>query len=392
MNGLRLFAEQTLQGLGLEGAWLQVASHITLVLLTALIAWVAYMVCYKLVAPAVMRIARRTEARWDDIICNPKTMRAACRIVPAVVAWRLAPDVFHAYPAVEYWLSRAAAVYITVMATLMCLALVNAFKDYEHSQHETLHQYYNTFCGALKIIVVFISIIIVVAIVVNRSPATLMAGLGATSAVLMLVFKDTISGLVAGIRLTSNDMLRVGDWITVDKAGINGYVESITMTTVKVRNFDNTTLTVSPLTLVNDSFQNWTSMKQGDGRRVKRRVYFDFRSIRVADEQTLRVIEERYGVKPRREEKGAVNMTLFRRYAESYLARRPDVVHITKKRMHLMVRQLEATETGLPVEFYFFVREKEWVPYEHRLADIMEHFYAAAPDFGLRIYQRVSDD
>lgn len=203
----------------------------------------------------------------------------------------------------------------------------------------------------------------------------------------MLVFKDTISGLVAGIRLTSNDMLHRGDWITVPKADINGIVEDITLTTVKVRNFDNTILTITPQTLVDDSFQNWIGMRQGDGRRVKRLVYFDFRCIRPVDDGMRRLLVDKYGFDEREMQPGVVNMTLFRRYVERYLASRDDV----NTAMLFMVRQLEATNTGLPLEFYFFLKQKEWKPYEHHLAAIMEYVYSIIPDFGLRVYQRYSD-
>ena len=226
-----------------------------------------------------------------------------------------------------------------------------------------------------------------VAIAIDRSPLTLIAGLGATSAVLMLVFKDTISGLVAGIRLTSNDMLHRGDWITVPKEGINGTVEDIALTTVKVRNFDNTILTIAPQALVDGTFQNWQGMRQSEGRRVKRLVYIDFRSIRPIDDTVRQLLVTSYGFKPGEVEGRRVNLTLFRQYAERHLASLQEV----NTDLLFVVRQLEATNTGLPLEFYFFLRQKEWKPYEHLMADIMEGFYAAMPDFGLAVYQRCSD-
>lgn len=233
--------------------------------------------------------------------------------------------------------------------------------------------------------VVFLSVIVIVSILIDRNPLTLLAGLGATSAILMLVFKDTISGLVAGIRLTSNDMIHKGDWITVDKAGINGTVEEITLTTVKVRNFDNTIMTITPQTLVDDSFQNWKPMQEGDGRRVMRRVYFDFSSIRVIDGDIRNTVIES-GYFTEKEVMGnEVNLTLFRLWADKFLASHP----LVNSDMMYMVRQLEATPTGLPVEFYFFLREKQWKPFENQKDAIIERLLAAVGDFGLRIYQRV---
>lgn len=387
MKGFVNTMEWWFEHIGLSPAMADVVTTMLMILLTALAAWAAYLVCHRMVVPLVVRFASRTVVEWDDLLFNPHSLRAACRIVPAVVVWVLLPAVFWRTPFVQDILARATAIYITVMSMLLGISLVDAFKHYEYKRHAALQQYYHTFCGVLKILIIFLAVIVMVAIAVKRSPLTLIAGLGATSAVLMLVFKDTISGLVAGIRLTSNDMLHRGDWITVPKADINGIVEDITLTTVKVRNFDNTILTITPQTLVDDSFQNWIGMRQGEGRRVKRLVYFDFRSIRPADGATRELLQARYGFSEREMPPGVVNMTLFRRYVERYLASRDDV----NADMLFMVRQLEATNTGLPLEFYFFLKQKDWKPYEHHLAEIMEYIYAIIPDFGLRVYQRYSD-
>ena len=373
--------------MGMDAGWADVVSPVLQTALTALLAWLSYVVCSRVVVPLVIKFASRTVIEWDDLLFNPHSLRALCRIVPALVVWRLLPGVFSGAPLVQDLLTRATGIYITVMSMLLGVSVVDAFKSYEDKRHSSLQQYYHTFCGVLKIVIIFLSLIVMVAIAIDRSPLTLIAGLGATSAVLMLVFKDTISGLVAGIRLTSNDMLHRGDWITVPKADINGIVEDITLTTVKVRNFDNTILTIAPQTLVDDSFQNWIGMRQGEGRRVKRMVYFDFRSIRPVDDALRARLAAKYGLKAEDMGPGAVNMTLFRRYVERYLVTLPGV----NTDMMLMVRQLEATNTGLPIEFYFFLRCKEWVPYEHQLADIMDTIYAMIPDFGLVVYQRYSD-
>ena len=213
---------------------------------------------------------------------------------------------------------------------------------------------------------------------------TLFAGLGATSAILMLVFKDTISGLVAGIQLTSNDMVHKGDWITVPSANLNGVVEDISLTTVKVRNFDNTIVTVTPQTLVEDSFQNWIGMQQSEGRRVKRVVYYDFRSVCMIDETLRKQLVEKGYFKPEEVEGSIVNMALYRRFIERFLSRNAYV----NQQLTFLVCQKEGTNAGLPLEFYFFLKDKEWINYEHQLAEIMEYIYAVTPDFGLKIYQQ----
>ncbi|MGN0282606.1 MAG: mechanosensitive ion channel family protein [Prevotella sp.] len=360
-----------------------------LVIVALLLSWLAYAVCHHFVVPITVRLTEKTHVEWDDVLFNERTLRKACMIVPAIVMWMLIPNIFYRYAVVESILERLTAIYITITSMKLAIAIVESIKMLDSDHRTARHQYLHTFCGVLKIIVIFISAIAIVSIVINRSPLTLLAGLGATSAVLMLVFKDAISGLVAGVRLTSNDMLHKGDWITVDKAGINGVVEEITLTTVKVRNYDNTTLTITPQALVEESFQNWNTMKESDGRRVTRRIYLDFRFIHpVSDDMRHRLKERGYVadglLTPSDMSKGVVNLTLFRIYADRYLARHADV----NDTMLHMVRQHEATPTGLPLEFYFFLREKEWKEYENKLATILEHFYAAVPDFGLSIYQR----
>jgi miniconductance mechanosensitive channel len=307
-----------------------------------------------------------------------------CHIIPAIVIWQLLPLVFYQFHIVRELLTRFTAIYITVMSVRAAVAFIDSFKELDNSHRSSTQQYFHTFCGVLKIIMIFIAIVVVVAIALGKSPLTLFAGLGATSAILMLVFKDTIEGLAAGIRLTSNNMLHKGDWITVPSTGANGTVEEISLTTVKVRNFDNTIITVSPKTLVEGSFQNWIGMQQSDGRRVKRLVYYDFRSIKVVDAELRQHLIERKYFKEEDFKGVEVNMSLYRRYMEKYIMNRDDV----NEDMMVMVRQMEATNAGLPLEFYFFLKNKVWKEYEHHLADIMEHIYAVTADFGLTIYQQ----
>lgn len=385
MNDIVIQAEQLFRQTGLTGSMLTFTSRMTLALIILGAACLIYLLCHKLIVPLMVRIAEKTVVEWDDILLNEGTLRAASHIVPGLFVWMFLPDVFAVYNTVPEVLSRVTAFYVVLMSMRLGIAFIDSFKGFEGERRTALQQYFHTFCGVLKIGVIFISVIVMVAVVIGRSPLTLLAGLGATSAILMLVFKDTITGLVAGVRLTSNDMLHKGDWITVPKTEVNGIVEDITLTTVKVRNFDNTILTVSPLTLVDGSFQNWMSMRSGGGRRVKRMVYFDFRSVRLADDQMKERLTEKYGMKATEMKGNVVNMTLFRRYVERWIAARDDV----NSEMMFFVRQLEATSTGLPMEFYVFLKQKDWKPYEHHLAEIMEYIYAIVDDFGLKIYQRI---
>lgn len=385
MEEIRIWAESLMLAFGVSKGNTEYATDAFLVVFTLLLSWIAFMLCHRLLVPITVKITEKTEMKWDDVLFNKHTLRKACLIVPAIVLWMFIPHIFYRYPDIEEFLARLTAIYITLMSTRLAIEVVNSLKMLDVDERSAHHQYLHTFCGVLKIVVVFLSVIVIVSILIDRNPLTLLAGLGATSAILMLVFKDTISGLVAGIRLTSNDMIHKGDWITVDKAGINGTVEEITLTTVKVRNFDNTIMTITPQTLVDDSFQNWKPMQEGDGRRVMRRVYFDFSSICVIDVDIRNTVIERGYFTEKEVTGNEVNLTLFRLWADKFLASHP----LVNSDMMYMVRQLEATPTGLPVEFYFFLREKQWKPFENQKDAIIERLLAAVGDFGLRIYQRV---
>ena len=374
METIKDYVEQIIRLTGVSGNAVPIVRHILLVLVTILLAWAAGALCRKILIPVVRRITSKTKGNWDDILFNDNVLITASRIVPAVVVSWLLPLVFFQYALVHTALEKLTAIYIVVMSVRLFIAFINSLTQLKLSSSPSVRQYIRTFCGVLKVIVIFIAVIVVVAILFNKNPLSLIAGLGATSAILMLVFKDTIEGLVAGIRLTSNDMVRKGDWITVPSTPADGVVEDISLTTVKVRNFDNTTVTVPPLALVSGSFQNWRSMQKGAGRRVKRLLYVDFRSVKLADD----------ALKDSLLSGQHVNISLFRLFIEQYLTKRPEV----NEEQTLMVKQVEATQCGLPIEFYFFIKNAPDIDYEHTLADIMEHIYAYTHAFGLTIYQQ----
>ena len=435
MEEIRKFVEDLIQMAGVTGGAVPVVRHILLTITAILLAMLSDLLCRRLLVPIIMKVTDKTEVTWDDVLFNKKVLTSACHIVPAVVIWSLMPLVYLEYPIFKEILERATGIYIVVMSVRTALVFIGSFKGLESSEERrsSAQQYFHTFCGVLRILMLFVAGVVVVAILLGKNPLTLFAGLGATSAVLMLVFKDTILGLAAGVRLTSNDILHKGDWITVKSVDANGIVEEMSLTTVKVRNFDNTIVTISPATLVNGSFQNWIGMQKSGGRRVQRKVYFDFRSIRLVDEELrARLLEKHFATedsfKPKeslqkmlakaevgnehqtemekdqnaglgnaRQHEHQVladlrnpvalaptNLQLYRKYMEKYLRERPEV----NTEMTLMVRQLEATQCGLPMEFYFFVKDKVWVNYEHILAEIMEHAYALSAEFGLKIYQQ----
>lgn len=386
MDQITKYIEELLAYTTLSGGWLSFVTMFALCAVTALVAWLVYILCIKVVTPLLVRITKHTDMIWDDYLLNPQVLHSACHVVPAIVVWQMLPALFIAHPLIQTLASKATAIYITITVMRLAITFIGSFKlfDSEKDHRTAAQQYFHSFCGVLKIVVLFLGVIVIVAIVIDRSPLRLLAGLGATSAVLMLVFKDSITGLVAGIRLTSNNMVSKGDWITVDKLGANGVVEDITLSTVKVRNFDNTIVTLPPQKLIEDSFQNWQGMQQSGGRRVTRMIYIDFHSIGIADDNLKQRLVERKLINKADMHSNVVNLTLFRNYIEWWIYNNKEV----NTDLTFMVRQLQPTNTGLPIEVYFFLKNKEWKTYEHNLAEIMERIYAFAPEFGLKIYQR----
>ena len=362
---IQLWVHDLLEACGFGGKGVTYASHAVLVVSAIILAIVVGLLCRQILVPIVLRLTKKTEAKWDDVVFNRKVLMAACSIVPAIVIWQLLPWTFYDFPTIREVLTRLTAIYITVMAVRTLIILADSFKLLEDGPRTARQQYLYSVCGILKIIVVFVAVIVIVAIIIDKDPTTLFAGLGAASAILMLAFQDTIKGLVAGIRLTNNDMIHIGDWVTVPSAGANGRVEEISLTTVKIRNFDNTIITVTPQTLVDGSFQNWLGMEQCEGRKQSRKVYFDFRSLSVDGD-------------------GVANITKFRHHIEQWLRDNPKVIG----EKNPLVRQAEAAQAGCCVEFIFWLRSQAALDYEHDTSDIMEYIYATSADFGLRIYQQ----
>ena len=365
MERIQTLVEQLITACGITGDAISIVTHIVLVVIAILLAVLAGLICRKLVVPVLLKLTAKTEAKWDDVLFSERVLLTACSIVPAIVIWLLLPWTFFDFPTVREVLTRLTAIYITVMSTRAVIVFIDSFKLLESGPRSARQQYLYSICGVLKIIIIFIAIIVVIAIVVNKNPTTLFAGLGAASAILMLAFQDTIKGLVAGIRLTNNDMVHIGDWITVNSAGVNGRVEDISLTTVKVRNFDNTIVTVTPQTLVDGSFQNWLGMEQNEGRKQSRKIYFDFRSIHLDDD-------------------GVANITKFRQHVEQWLRDNPKVI----AEKNPLVRQAEASQGGCCLEFTFWLYAQAWADFEHDTADIMEYIFAASADYDLTIYQQ----
>lgn len=356
-----------------------------------LLALVSYYVCVHLLTPFVHLITRRTRTDWDDDLLNHKLMSAISQLAPAlIVAWLL-PQVARGHVEWTVWLTKLCRFYIVWTS----VKLVNVFLQnlYQGLERRDMYRNHNlsVLVQALKLIMICVGIIVGMSILFDRSPFAVLTALGASAAILMLVFKDTIMGLVAGVQLSANRMLQKGDWIISDKAKANGEVIDVKLTTVKVRNWDNSVTTIPPYSLVSDSFQNYQNMRRVGARRVARSINIDMNTIGFLTEEQIADLESRgllagiEGVCPGH----TVNLSLLRRYLELYLASHPEIRLKDKDNpaIFMMVRQLQPTPQGLPLELYFFTNRTNWKRFEALQSDIFDHVYAVLPHFGLRMYQ-----
>lgn len=336
----------------------------------------------KIVIPIVRRFTRKTKEKWDDILLNDSTIKGLCRLIPGIIASALLPILFTEKSEILIFCTKICKIYIAIIGvSLLCSVFTSLYKISHEAEKTKDHTLQGVF-QMLKIVVIGIGAIIVVSIFFDKDPSNLLAGLGASAAILMLVFKDSILGLVSGIQLSANDMLRPGDWITMPKYDADGFVIDVTLTTVKVQNWDKTITTIPPYALISDSFQNWRGMFSSGGRRVKRSILIDTNSITFLDEKKKKeLIKKGYSFAENKDKQ--VNLTLFREWLEEWLRNHPAI----NKEMILLVRQLQPTQQGLPLELYFFSSDTAWITYEHLQAEIFEYLFAILPDFGLRAFQ-----
>ena len=351
----------------------------------AMMAFLAYMFCHSVISVVVKAVTRRTASDWDDDILNDRFLRAFSQLAPALLVAYLLPGTFDQESDMYVWLTKLTSFYIVwAFVHLANRLLQNLYDAFEKRPRYKIHTLRGVF-QILKLLFVCVGVIIGISILFDKSPTAILTAFGASAAVLMLVFKDTILGLVAGVQLTANDMLKKGDWIIVPKSGANGEVIDVSLTTIKVRNWDNSVTTVPPYSLVSESFQNFKPMQESGGRRVMRPIYIDINTIGFCSPGQIACLLEKKWIEEEdiKAAEHTVNIELLRRYLERYLASSPYV----RTDMIYMVRQQEPTAHGLPLELYFFVNNTEWKQFEHIQSAVFNHVYAVVKEFGLSMYQ-----
>ena len=344
---------------------------------------------------AVRWVVHRTKFTWDDIIFDEKVMRRLGNILMPIIIKIAISSIIVALNITGAWLQNAlycvVDIWIVVSVLLFINSLLIAFYELLEQRPGLQGRPIRGLLQTCQVILILIGVILIVAILMNESPAILLTGLGASAAVISFIFKDSLMGLIAGVQLSVNNMLKVGDWIEMPSRDIDGVVEEVTLTTIKIRAWNNTLQTIPPYLLISEPFDNWQAMFSTGGRRIKRSVNVDITSIAFADDALIERLrnneitrdlmngvatESLEGVR-------FTNVDLYARCVNRFIDRHPRVNH----KMLSMVRQLQPTECGLPIEMYFFTADVRWVQHEHLQTEIVSHVLAIAPLFDIRIYQ-----
>lgn len=343
-------------------------------------------------------VVAHTKVEWDNILFGDKVLKRLCGIVTPLVINILLPTAISALNISSEWivsvLHKGVEIYVVIAFALFMNTLFKAVFSIMVHRPAWQGKPLNGLLQIVQVIIAIVAGILIVAILIERSPAGLLTGLGASAAVISFIFKDTLLGLVAGVQLSANNMLKVGDWIEMPSRGIDGTVIEVSLTTIKVRSWDNTIQTIAPYTLISEPFSNWQAMRDTGGRRVKRSLNIDMTSVEFMDEEAISKLRTNdaiakliSNIKTETEEGEMItNLDLYMRVINRYIDLHPRVNHT----MIAMVRQLQPTEWGLPVELYFFTADVNWVPYEHLQAEVMSRIIALAPHFGIRLYQAPS--
>jgi len=378
--------------------------------LILLLALLSDLIARRVILTIIAKIVVKTENNWDDIILERKVFNRLSHLAPALVIFYSIGYALNDFPKIEIFLQDTVSIYMIIVTALVfnsfLLALLEIYQTLEISKNRSIKGYIQI----VQIVVFSIAAIFILSVILGKSPMRLFAGLGALAAVLILVFKDTILGFVASIQLSANHMVQIGDWITMDKFKADGIVTEITLNTVKVQNGDKTISTIPTYSMVSESFQNWRGMQESEGRRIKRSVNIDMKSVDFCTPKQLEKFNKLPFVKDYIQEKlksskdsvdvnnntdnihvyenKLTNLGVLRKYLEGYLKNHP-MIH---KDYTLFVRQLQATEFGIPIEINAFSIEQEVVNYENIQSEIFEHILAIIPEFDLKIFQRPSGE
>ena len=378
---------------------------LTLILILFILSFFSWYLTKILIVRFVHKIFLKTKVVWDDVLIEKKVFEKISYLVPAFIVVFVAPYIFGDFPKLIAFVIILSNIFIVLVIIRIATAVLTVFDEIVSNTLILKDKPITSYIQVLKIVVYFIGGILVLSLILGKSPFYFLGAMGAMTAILLLIFKDTILGFVASIQMSVYDMVRVGDWISMPKYDADGDVMSINLNTVKVQNWDKTITTIPTYAFITDSFKNWRGMSDSGGRRIKRAIYLKVSSFQFCDEKMLsqfkkyKLIQNYIIAKENDVQKSnskildreivsvnirrLTNIGVFRIYAEKYITAHPDI----NKEMIIMVRQLESTSKGLPLEIYCFSSEKEWLQYETIISDIFDHLLTITSEFELEVFE-----
>lgn len=402
------FMQNWFSGLHISHETGMVIMTVVVALAVLLLSYIAYFISRRIAGSLIPRLIRHTRTDLDNLVVENKVFDRLALVVPVLIIQFSIPIVLPQYPQVEAITRQVVTIIFIIAAVMVIGSLVNALRAIYQTFKVSKDIPLTGFVQVIKIAIYFVSAVLIISVIFNRTPVYFFSGLGAMTAVLMLIFKDPILGFVAGIQLISNRMLKHGDWIEMPKYGADGDVLEISLTTVKVRNWDKTITTIPTYALITDSFKNWRGMQESQGRRIKRSIIIDMSTIRFCTPEMLERFSQIRFISDYMQRKNQeieahnadlgvpaedtvnarclTNIGTFRAYVKAYLQNH-SMIHTG---MTFLVRQLAPTENGLPLQIYVFCRDKTWANYEAVQSDIFDHLLAIIPEFDLRVFQQPS--
>ncbi len=380
-------------------------SQFTVFILLILFSYLAYVITWRIVRKILIPILKRSKNQFDDLLVKHNFFKKVSYLVPAFILYYFAESALNIFPSFIGVFNAILEIFFVIIAILIVDSLLSTLNDFYERYDFAKDNPIKGLVQIIKIIIYVIGLLIIIGNLLDQNLSSLVISLGTISAVLMLIFKDPILGFVGGMQLIFNKMLSIGDWISMPKFGADGTVLEINLTTVKVQNWDKTIVTIPTYSLISDSFQNWRGMEESGGRRIKRSINIDMDSVMFCTSEMLEkfkkidilkayiekteLLIERHnkqtGADPQIKVNGLrqTNIGVFRAYLKEYLHSRPDI----HDDMTFLVRQLQPSEKGIPIEIYVFTTTTEWANFENIQADIFDHVLAVIPEFDLRVFQ-----
>jgi miniconductance mechanosensitive channel len=408
MNDPAIWFKELLIHAGLSYSLSTLISTIALVVVVLLLSWLSNLIAKAVILKVVTRIVKKTTSTWDDIFLEQKVFTRLSHFAPALVIWSMAGWALKSYPVWMIFVHKLTYIYMVGIGTMVIISFIEAWHIIYNMLPISQHRHIKGYVQLVKIFIVIIALLIVISVIFKKDISYLLTSLGAMAAVLILVFRDTLLGLVASIQLSADKMLKVGDWITIPGRQVDGRVTDITLNTVKIQNFDKTIITVPTYSLVNESFQNWKGMEEAGIRQVKRSIYIDMKSIRFLDKELkqklVRIPSLKEYIESSEQQNNTIsnklfnteapffistqltNLGVFRFYVETFLKNHP----LVDTDQTVILRHRDPEGNGLPLQVFLFSRNNQFVPFENLQSEIFEHMMAIMNEFDLKVFQHPS--